>query len=116
VWRIDTKYFSVDVRVCCAGVPGDVVLDGAPCEGVILVFDVADERSFEHLQSWDPFLEEHGVEVRVCAHTDTRTHTHVHTHTCTHTHPHVLTPTHMHMHAQFGAAKIQPCTQQVAQT
>lgn len=67
VWSIETKYFNVDVRVRCAEVPQDVILDGAPCEGIILMFDVTDEGSFKHLECWEPFLEEHSLEVAICA-------------------------------------------------
>ena len=43
--------------------PGDVALDGAPCEGIVLMFDMTDETSFKHLECWQSFLEEHDVEV-----------------------------------------------------
>ena len=46
--------------------PEDVVLDGAPCEGIVLVFDLTDEASFNHLECWQSFLKEHDVEVRRC--------------------------------------------------
>ncbi len=52
---------------CIAEVPQDVILDGAPCEGIILMFDVTDEGSFKHLECWKPFLEEHSLEVAICA-------------------------------------------------
>jgi hypothetical protein len=67
VWRIETKYFTVDVRVCFAKEPCDVALDGSLCEGVVLVFDMTDESSFKHLECWQPFLKEHSVEVGLCA-------------------------------------------------
>lgn len=67
VWRIETKYFTVDVRVCYAEAPGDVPLDGGPCEGIILVFDMTDGDSFTFLERWQPFLEERNVEVGICA-------------------------------------------------
>jgi hypothetical protein len=67
IWRVDTKYFTASVRVCCAEVPADVVLDGAPCEGVVLVFDMLDDSSFKYLESWQPFLEQHDAQVHVAA-------------------------------------------------
>lgn len=64
VWRIDTKYFTANIRVCCAEVPEDVALGGADCEGIVLVFDMLDESSFRHLECWQRFLEEQDVQVK----------------------------------------------------
>ncbi len=41
-----------------------MALEGGPCEGIILVFDMADGDSFTFLERWQPFLEEHDVEVQ----------------------------------------------------
>ena len=67
VWRIETKYYAADVRVCCAETPADVALDGAACEGVILVFDATQPASFQHLSCWETFLAAHDLGVAVCA-------------------------------------------------
>ena len=41
-----------------------MALEGSACEGIILVFDMADGDSFTFLERWQPFLEEHDVEVQ----------------------------------------------------
>ena len=76
---VDTHWLT-DVFVC--------VLH--PQQGIMLVYDVTHEKSFENIRNWIRNIEEVSVFVHVCVHV-------INFHTCFY--PSIVTPSSLHTHS-----------------